>query len=105
MYMYVLSDTFKYYVVTCRIFYHFFSLPTCSDCGCGSGDSGCSRCGCCKVCAGISDSWGGGNTFHELEDVDQVAYERIIRARAGGVKKEKKEEKGGAMGLQLLFGG
>ena len=39
------------------------------DCGCGAGDSGCSICGCCKVCAGLKDSWGGGMSFYELQGI------------------------------------
>ena len=79
-----------------------------SDCGCGAGDSGCSNCGCCKVCAGESDRWGGGIGFHELEEVEPEIYEKVrrIRKREKKEKKEKKEkEAGGGMGLQLLFGG
>ena len=83
-----------------------FVVTLTRDCGCGSGDSGCTSCGCCKVCAGETDSWSGGISFQELEEVEPEMFERIRRARSRKEKKgkEKKEDKGG-MGLQLLFGG
>ena len=57
------------------------------------------------MCSGLNDSWGGGMSYHELEDIDSDGYERVIRARSRSIsgKKEKKEDKG--MGLNLLFGG
>ncbi len=77
-----------------------------SECGCGSGDSGCLECGACKVCAGELDNWGGGGFFGGLPD--EVVR---IRQRGGKIKTEKKlgvsEKRENAMaeGLKLLFGG
>jgi hypothetical protein len=34
----------------CNLLCVYLSLPL-SICGCGSGESGCSACGCCKACA------------------------------------------------------
>lgn len=35
-----------------NIFLSLFGIcPSTSICGCGSGESGCSACGCCKACA------------------------------------------------------
>lgn len=33
------------------LFYCMCVFPPSSICGCGSGESGCSACGCCKACA------------------------------------------------------
>jgi len=80
------------------------------ECGCGSGDSGCSECGCCRVCAGEKDRWGGGLVFEEMPFGEEFERIRQIRDRLQSkrekrkLKSEKKEEKG-EMGLQLLFGG
>lgn len=79
-----------------------------SECGCGSGDSGCLECGVCKVCAGELDNWGGGGgLFENLPEEVVRIRERIRRG-----KKEKGDAKGGAgkeaaiaEGLKLLFGG
>ena len=32
-------------------------------CGCGSGDSGCSECGCCRTCAGEEGDIGGKSKY------------------------------------------
>ncbi|KAL5460457.1 hypothetical protein EMCRGX_G033908 [Ephydatia muelleri] len=89
-----------------------------SECGCGNGDSGCSLCGCCQVCAGEKESWGGGD-FHFGGGGDLPVLRRMRDAggkrakdkkkkrekREKKEKKEKKEDKEkGEMGLQLLFG-
>ena len=79
-----------------------------SECGCGSGDSGCGECGACKVCAGVLPVWGGGGggLFGDLPD-------EVVRIRQkGGKPKEKakkaaekeKGEKAMVEGLKLLFG-
>lgn len=80
-----------------------------SECGCGSGDSGCSECGCCRVCAEDKDRWDG---MFQLEadeaDMFSALKERLKkrkeRIKVKLKKKEKKDMKDG-MGLQLLFGG
>ena len=80
-----------------------------SECGCGSGDSGCTTCGACKVCVGVSDEWSGGMHFDEVAETDSDMYDVIIRTRqlAASGKKEKKKKKDDDKGgmLQLLFGG
>ena len=83
-----------------------------SKCGCGAGDSGCKECGCCRVCAGEKDHWGGAFNLGDVpEDLERV---RIIREKIKGKKKDKKKDKAkekdkkedkSAFGLQLLFGG
>ena len=35
-------------------------------CGCGSGDSGCSECGCCRTCAGEEGDIGGKSKYAKL---------------------------------------
>ena len=84
-----------------------------SKCGCGSGDSGCKECGCCRVCAGEKDHWGGG-AFNLGDIPDDFERVRAIREKIKGKKKEKKKDKDkekdkkedkSAFGLQLLFGG
>ena len=92
------------------------------ECGCGSGDSGCSQCGLCKVCAGEKDRWGGsgggGGGGGLFDDTFGDEYERAVEVREKLVRKKKekkkkkkkkdkeetKSEKDG-MFLQLLFGG
>ena len=71
-------------------------------------------CGCCKVCGGEEDSWGGMD-LEELQDMDEETFEKVQRVREKGrakgkskpkkkdkeekVKEKKKEEK------KLQFGG
>ena len=74
-----------------------------SDCGCGSGDSGCKECGCCRVCAGDKDTWEG--MFQvEDENVIMALQERLKKRREKGGKKKEKKENNMGLGLQLLFG-
>ena len=47
-----------------------------SNCGCGSGDSGCSKCGSCKVCAGKLDNWPGREQERERETERERQKER-----------------------------
>ena len=91
----------------------------CRECGCGNGDSGCSACGCCQVCGGEKESWGGlgdgfgfGGDLHLLrgvrghpkdkKDKKKDKKKRVRKDKKEGEKKEDKEK--GEMGLQLLFG-
>lgn len=47
--LYVLVLNLQIY--PCSTFVNLFRSPG-TPCGCGSGDSGCSECGCCRTCAG-----------------------------------------------------
>lgn len=92
-------------------FVHLLFHYTCSKCGCGSGDSGCKECGCCRVCAGDKDSWGGAFNLVDLpEEFDRVRanmdkFKRKRRDKKKDNGKEKEKEDKSAFGLQLLFGG
>jgi len=71
-------------------------------------------CGCCKVCAGEQDRWGGGGLFNDLPDEVLQIRRRVSKGKKD--KKDKKpakkleqsgeegEEKTMAEGLKLLFG-
>ena len=77
-------------------------FPPCSECGCGSGDSGCKECGCCRVCAEDKDRWDGMFQMEADEaDLFSALKEKLKKRKEKMKKKDKKEN----MGLQLLFGG
>lgn len=82
------------------------SLFILSECGCGSGDSGCNACGCCRVCAEDKDRWDGMFQM-EAEEADMFSAlkERLKKRKEKIRDKIKKKEKKENLGLQLLFGG
>ncbi len=93
-------------IVTFSEFMTILDFVCCSECGCGSGDSGCKVCGCCRVCAGDKDIWEG--MFQvEQEDMDMVegVREKAQKLREKKVKKKRKLDRENSMGLKLLFGG
>ncbi|XP_065845558.1 E3 ubiquitin-protein ligase MYCBP2-like isoform X3 [Oscarella lobularis] len=74
-----------------------------SLCGCGSGDSGCGTCGCCKKCAekeGGPPARGGGFSF------GAPAAKPVGRARGRGARARRRPKKGVGdddLGLKALF--
>lgn len=82
--------------------YSLTFMVLCSECGCGSGDSGCKECGCCRVCAEDKDRWDGMFQMEGDEaDLFSALKEKLKKRKERMKKKEKKEN----LGLQLLFGG
>ena len=80
---------------------HLLLILNCSDCGCGSGESGCTKCGACQICTGdpLPDKHSL-MTYITSTDLDVVAVyekgrERIkdLKEKEQGQKKEKKEKK------------
>ena len=80
---------------------HLLLISNCSDCGCGSGEGGCTKCGACQICTGdpLPDKHSL-MTYITSTDLDVVAVyekgrERIkdLKEKEQGQKKEKKEKK------------
>ena len=98
---------FPAYVHVCTSFtiilpvFHLLLISNCSDCGCGSGEGGCTKCGACQICTGdpLPDKHSL-MTYITSTDLDVVAVyekgrERIkdLKEKEQGQKKEKKEKK------------